>query len=184
MSWYDFRHDYANFDAYLPPGKNVTDLGYTYPELCCIGSWYFAPVKGTGQRRFYNRWYLDKAGTTIDDNLIAYIDCGTTKFGKLITKPPHDPFHELGWTDEKLETESVKMKEYLEYITQEVHRSWVVLVPDNRCDVGYMFDDYNNALEYAQFYYDRLTTYMKKTYGVEIYQPQNTVPIYILGGGE
>lgn len=184
MSWYDFRHDCANFDAYLPPGKNITDLGYTYPELCCIGGWYFAPVKGSGQRRFYNRWYLDKAGTTIDDNLIAYIDCGVTKFGKLICKAPHDPFHELGWTDEKYEEESRKMKEYLEYVTDRVHKSWIVLVPDSRRDNGYMFNDMKKALEFAIACYDNLSAYMKKTYGVEIYHPQSTVPIYILGGGE
>lgn len=182
MSWYEFRRDYTNFNDWLPSGKNVTDLGFTYPELCCIGGWYFAPVQGSGQRRFYNRWYIDKAGTNIDENLTAYIDCGKTNFGKLIIKH-HEPFMNE-WSDEKTEEESRKMREYFDFITKEVHKSWIVLVPVDRCDAGYMFDDKDTALEYANLAYDRLSDYMKKKYGVEMYQPQNTVPIYRLGGRE
>ena len=186
MSWYDFGHRYAEFDSCLPNGKTTIDTGLYYHELMAIGGWYYAPIPGSGQRRFYNRVYLnpskeDKDLFDLDERASSFINLSKTKFGILETKLPDWGFvyNEDGepvnyeTTPEERAAEVMKWKEWYQYITDKVKKSWIVLYPDGRNDASQMFDNSSDALAFAKVKSRSISGYLLDKYGIKIYKPHS-----------
>lgn len=194
MSWYEFGHRKDNFVAYLPDGKEPIDTGFYYQELIAFGGWYFAPVKGSGQTRFYNRVYFNPCKKEIEDfNLderaTMFINLGKTKFGQLEIKLDPNGFREsILWMEEANKEISKILsnwRAYYDYIADKVVKSYIVVFPDGRNDGALMFNTKNNAVIFADsYYYKSCSAGMRKKYGVQIYEPHKETPFYILGGDE
>ena len=189
MSWYDFGHRYAEFDSCLPDGKTTIDTGLYYQELIVIGGWYYAPIPGSGQTRFYNRLYLnpskeDKDLFDLDERASSFINLSKTKFGVLETKFPDwgYVYNEDGepvsyeTTPEERAAEVMKWKEWYQYITDKVKKSWIVVYPENRHDVGLLFDSFTDASHFSNATSRSISGYMLKKYGIQIYEPHTERP--------
>lgn len=188
MSWYEFGHKKDNFLAYLPDGKEPIDTGFYYQELIAFGGWYFAPVKGSGQTRFYNRVYFNPSKKEIEDfNLderaTMFINLGKTKYGQLEIKINASDVWQMD--DITIGKICDKWRAYYDYIADKVVKSYIVVFPDGRNDGALMFNTKNNAVIFADSYYFKsCSARMRKKYGVQVYEPHKETPFYILGGDE
>ena len=187
MSWYDFGHRKDTFDGCLPNDKKPIDTGFYYQELIAFGGWYYAPVPGSGQTRFYNRVYFNPSKKEIeifnlDERATMFIKLGKTKYGQLEIKINASDV----WQMDEITIRKIcdRWRAYYDYIAEKVIKSYIVVVPDNRNDRGVLFNTENEALTFGQHAYNLLTNHMKKKYGVQIYKPHTEKPTYTLGGLE
>lgn len=172
LTCYDFGHRKDNFEACLPSGKTIADTGYLYQELVALGGWYYAPIPGSGRRRFYNRWYLNPSKDDVEffnlGDETAFINLAATKFGKLTVKVKGsediDPAILQRWAL------------YVEHRTHKVKNSWIVVVPENRSDRGILFHTKAEALIFIKTMSQKLTKYMREKYGLQLYAPGETEP--------
>lgn len=178
MSWYDFGHRKDNFISMLPANKKPIDTSFYYQELIAFGGWYFAPVPGSRQRRFYNRVYFNPSGKEIkdfnlDDRAVMFINLGKTKFGKLEIKIKDD------WLDDETIARIRKdWTAYYDYIADKVVKSYIVVYPEGRNDKAIMFNTKAGALNFAILCNTTLSANMRNKYGVQIYKPHTETILY------
>lgn len=174
MSWFDFGHRKDKFEAYLPDGKKTIDTGYLYQELLTIGGWYFAPVKGSGWRTFYNRWYINPSKDDVEffglgEEVTAFINLSKTKFGKLTIK--------VNGSDEDIDPAIIERWQlYIDHITHKAKNSYIVVFPNDRNDDARMFRTKAMAMVFIKTLSQTLTKHMKENYGIQLYAPGEIEP--------
>lgn len=192
MSWYEFGHHEPEFLAYLPDNKKPIDTGFYYQELISMGGWYFAPIPGSGQRRFYNRLYISPSKKEIeqfnlDQRAAMFIQLGKTHFGQLEFKITDT---DLKWDmefknmDDEIRTITDDWHFYYDYIAEKVKKSYIVVHVAGRSDTGDMFKSKKKAVEYAEMLKEHLTPHIYKKYGIQVYKPHTEKPFLCLGSGE
>ena len=193
MTCYDFGHRKDTFCGCLPYGKEPIDTGFYYHELMAFGGWYYAPVPGSGRTRFYNRVYFNPSKKEIEDfNLderaTMFINLGKTKYGQLEIKLDPNRFRDsqlwMEGADKEISKILFNWRAYYDYIADKVVKSYIVVFPDGRHDGALMFNTKNNAVIFADNYYNSCSARMRKKYGVQVYEPHKETPFYTLGGVE
>lgn len=187
MTCYDFGHRKDTFNGCLPDGKKPIDTGFYYHELMAVGGWYYAPIPGSGRRRFYNRVYFNPSKKEIEDfkldeRATMFINLGKTKYGKLEIKINASDV----WQMDDITVGKIcdNWRAYYDYIAEKVIKSYIVVLPGTREDYGLLFKSEIDALEFAERGYKGLTSHMKKKYGAQVYKPHTEQPFYTLGGVE
>lgn len=189
MSWYDFGHHEPELTAYLPDGKNVIDTGFYYQELMALGGWYFHPIPGSGQRRFYNRVYINPSKKEIDlfnldERARVFINLSSSNFGKLEIKIDKNGYYYIPsgfrqlWTlsDDEIAKIVDNWTIFYDYKAKQIVKSFCVLYPESQHDNACIFNNYQDALRFAESVALGLSKHMLDKYGVQIYKPHSEQP--------
>lgn len=191
MSWYDFGKTKDHFMSCLPSGKHPIDTGFYFQELMALGGWYFHPVPGSGQRRFYNRVYIDpttkdREWLKLDTGATMFINLGKTNFGKLEIKITdndlklaacetyaytYDQLKKMLKTQDEIIRITKQYQSYYDYITDKVVKSYIVLYVNGRNHTGAMFKTLDAAIDYGMMLERTLSAHVLNKYGIQIYKP-------------